>query len=124
MKRDLDLVRDILIAVEAVPAAQTIRNSDIAPEADPFVVSEHIQLLESAGFLNAIISRELGNSRPRTCVIQGLTWEGHEYLDAVRSPEIWTKTKQALAKVGGSAGLEVIKQLASAIIKQQLGYGS
>jgi Hypothetical protein (DUF2513) len=122
MKRDLDLVRTILLAVEEAPAGTTIPNTRIEiPGSDPIIVSEHIQLLEAAGLLEATISGEIGPKGPRTCYIRGLTWQGHDYLDAVRNVEIWAKTKTALLKVGGTAGFEIIKQLASAIIKQQLG---
>jgi hypothetical protein len=122
MKRDLDLVRIILLAVEASPAGIMLRNREIeAPGFDPAVVSEHVQLLTEADFLKATISREINPSGARECHIFGLTWQGHEYLDAVRNQEVWTKTKQSLAKVGGSAALEVVKQIASAIIKQHLG---
>jgi len=29
-----------------------------------------------------------------------LSWEGHDYLDAVRDPEIWLKTKQGTEAIG------------------------
>lgn len=122
MRRDLDLIRTILLAVEAAPAGTMIRNTNIeAPGFEPVAVSEHVQLLTDAGYLDANISAELNPSRPRECHIHGLTWQGHDYLDTVRSPEIWMNTKQALAKAGGSAALEVVKQVASALMKQQLG---
>jgi len=76
MRRDLDLIRTILLAVEAAPAGTMIRNTNIeAPGFEPVAVSEHVQLLTDAGYLDANISAELNPSRPRECHIHGLTWD-------------------------------------------------
>ena len=37
---------------------------------------------------------------------------GHDYLDSVRDPKVWTKTKSVLENVGGSAAIEVVKDVA------------
>lgn len=123
MQRDLDLVRTILLTVEAAPAGATVRNSDIQPEGvEPIVVSKHIELLLDAGFLNAIVSKTMApTTRPRQCIITELTWSGHDYLDSVKNEQVWSQTKKALVKVGGTAGFEIVKQLAGSILKQQLG---
>jgi Hypothetical protein (DUF2513) len=48
-----------------------------------------------------------------------LTWEGHDYLDAVRDPVIWKKTKAALEKVG-SFSFDVAKEFAKKLIQSEL----
>ena len=48
-----------------------------------------------------------------------LTWAGHDYLDAVRDPKIWHKTKEATDKVG-SWTFEIVKELAKGYIKSEL----
>src|ERR1700732_218646 len=45
---------------------------------------------------------------------------GHDYLDSVRNPEIWKKTKRTVGKVGGGAALEVVKDIASRIMAELL----
>lgn len=53
-----------------------------------------------------------------------MTWNGHEFLDAVRDPEIWQKTKDGASKVG-SASIEFLWEMAKAyakhLAKERLG---
>jgi Hypothetical protein (DUF2513) len=49
----------------------------------------------------------------------GLTWAGHDYLDAVRDPEIWKKVRQTTDAAGGFT-LELVKDLAKGFIKTQI----
>jgi len=46
-----------------------------------------------------------------------ISWQGYEYLDAVRDDDNWRKTKAGLAKIGGGT-FEIVKELATAYIKQ------
>jgi hypothetical protein len=48
-----------------------------------------------------------------------LTWSGHEFLDNVRDPEIWRRTKEGADKVGGFS-LEVLGASAKGFIKKQV----
>ena len=50
-----------------------------------------------------------------------MTFAGCEYLDAVRDKGIWGQAKQKLSSVGGSASLDVVTSLCSALAKTQLG---
>jgi hypothetical protein len=43
-----------------------------------------------------------------------LTWEGHEFVDAVRDPEVWAKTKKGAEQVKGFT-LDLLKDLAKGI---------
>lgn len=49
-----------------------------------------------------------------------LTSQGHDYLDAIRDQGIWAKTKDVVAKTGGSATLEIVKALATGLLKKQI----
>jgi hypothetical protein len=49
-------------------------------------------------------------------IISRLTWEGHEFLDDIRDPEIWRKTKDRAKSVAG-AGLSLLWEIAKAEIK-------
>jgi hypothetical protein len=42
-----------------------------------------------------------------------LTWEGQDYLDAVRSNTVWGKTKEAINKSAESATFDVVKAIAA-----------
>lgn len=123
MKRDLDLIRDILLTVEEAKPEQRI-GLDKFRESHPDrleEISAHVELLDRAGFLDATISRELSPRGPRQFLINKIDWVGYDYLDAVRDPGVWSKTQQKLKSVGGSATLEVAKAVAVKIVTETLG---
>jgi Hypothetical protein (DUF2513) len=120
MRRDFDLIRQILLAVEQAEPFTDIR--DLGPfEAEFETVAYHAQLLVEARLLKALIS-EASNSRyPIGVMVERLTWAGHDYLDTVRSETIWSKVKATLAERIGTAAFEVVKAVAIAIAKSQVG---
>jgi len=48
-----------------------------------------------------------------------LPWQGREFLDTIRDPESWTKTKEAAKKVGG-VGIELMWDLAKTVVKAEV----
>ena len=49
-------------------------------------------------------------------IFNRLTWAGHDFLDTVRDPEVWTRTKDGASKMGGwTFGL--LKDLGTAYLK-------
>lgn len=54
-----------------------------------------------------------------------MTWEGYDYLDAIRSPQVWNKAKEAISMAVGDTSLSVVKQtcsmVAMGLIKVKLG---
>lgn len=57
--------------------------------------------------------------RPR----DGLTFQGHQFLDNVRADTVWKRVLGKVAKVGGTASLPILQELASECMKQMLGLG-
>lgn len=118
MKRDMDLIRNILLKVEELddpPLTKIL--SDIATDDDIKIMIEHLRLLiEEAGLITGIAAHTLMGSN---WFSMKLTWKGHEYLDNIRDPEIWNKTKQGAQKVG-SFSLDVMSGLAKGFIKKKI----
>jgi hypothetical protein len=57
-------------------------------------------------------------------MLSGLSWKGCEFLDTVRSPEVWQRTKEAAGKIGGvsiAVLAEIAKATAKTVIKEHLG---
>ncbi len=48
-----------------------------------------------------------------------LTWEGHDFLDSVRDPKIWAKTKDGALAAGGFT-VDLLKDLAKGFVKKQI----
>lgn len=123
MKLDKDLVREILLAVEASNHSpdEPIDLSLEGRKAE--VISYHVLLLMEAGFLTAHSQTFLEDTFP-VWKPKRLTYEGHEFLDTVRDGEVWRRTK-AGAEKAGVAGLGVLLELSKAygkeVLKEKLG---
>ncbi len=122
MKRDMDLMRQILLLIE--------EHSDVPPKIltledffdikeDAYKISLHIDLLRDAGLIEVINTSVLERGL-RDFDITRLTLAGYEYLDAIRDIKIWHKVKQSISFVGG-ATLDVIKQVAVRELSKELG---
>jgi len=117
MKRDLDLVRLILLEIEknSEPEGRSIRVK--VPEHSDAEISYHIGLLAEAGLVEAQNFR--GDDRIEWWPMK-MTWAGHEFLDAARNDTIWEKMKEMTKKAGGFAFATVF-DLLIALGKQSLG---
>jgi len=61
----------------------------------------HVSLLRDAGLLEARVHRtDVGRFAP--VIIFGLTWAGHEFLDAARDDTLWRRAKDKFIKPAGS----------------------
>lgn len=112
MKRDLETIRAILLAVEAKPTAAPARID--VPGVGPDVLEYHLELLVEAGYVK-------GYRMMTVTLPMALTWSGHEFLDATRNDTVWQKVKTTLHDRGVDAPLTVIQQLATQIGARLLG---
>ncbi|MFK9098255.1 DUF2513 domain-containing protein [Pseudomonas guariconensis] len=115
MKLDKELIREILLAVEAHDDPQGWMDLRIEGRSSE-EVSYHVMLLDEAGLISGIDLGSIGHFewQPRR-----LTYKGHEFLDSVRDPEIWRRTKEG-AETAGVAGLGFLVELGKAYCKQML----
>lgn len=123
MKRDLDLVRCILISVEK--ADGPIGDAMLAKCCEDISrLAFHIELMQAHGLLTASVKRDAYGD-PLSLEVGGLTWEGYDYLDAIRSPQVWNKAKDAISKAVGDTSLSIVKQtcttVATGLIMSKLG---
>ena len=117
MRRDPDLIRDILLFVEKKADDDNFFAVEIEGH-DQRHVSYHVNLLLEQQYL-----RSRAKDRVIRCsTVDGLTWKGHDYLDAIRSNEVWSKVQQ-LSKPLGSVTLDVLKELALKVARGELGLG-
>jgi hypothetical protein len=113
MKRDMDLVRKILR--EAAESNGPLDASAFVSDDTSFAfVAYHVKIMEDADLIEARILRAKGSGTV-IAEILNLTWEGQDFLDSVRSDDVWSKTKMTIAKAAGAASLEVTKSIAEGI---------
>jgi hypothetical protein len=111
MKRDMDLIRELMLKLEDLPVGPG-DNVHILPANGGLLVEDcsvvpvgnysdheieyHLSLIEKAAFI------EPTRHGPAVGIMfRGLSWSGHDFLDSVRSPDVWDKTKQAVSTAGG-----------------------
>ncbi|RMP68437.1 DUF2513 domain-containing protein [Pseudomonas syringae group genomosp. 3] len=116
MKLDKDLVREILLAIEANredPVGCITLNLE---DRDALEVSYHIMLLHEAGF---ILGTDSSADEGLEWFPKRLTYKGHEFLETVRDEEIWRRTKAGAEKAGG-VGLGLLMEIGKAYGKEML----
>jgi len=120
MKRDMDLVRRLLLYLEDNLDYEPLRSEEIHIEGySDAQIGYHLQIMTDGGLIDIIDTNCMG-STVFTCFVRGMTWSGHEFLDSVKSETTWNGVKVALKPVG-SASLAVITSIATSLVKQQLG---
>lgn len=93
MKRDMDLIRQILMDVQEIPAGE-YANGFKYDGVDQATILAHLELLIEAGLVRGRVTRTQEGFGP--CAISDLTWEGHDFLSAARNNELWEKAKKAM----------------------------
>lgn len=91
MKRDMDLIRHIVLAVR--DAAGPLNRFD---DVDINTFGEHALLLQEAGLIEASI--QVTQHRPTAVIIWRLTWSGQDFADAITDENLWRKAKDAVIK--------------------------
>lgn len=115
MKRDMDLVRTILLEMEKQPLQGPDEQLTIG-DFDDETITYHVLLMHEAGLLAAIETQTLDGSV--SCIPVRLTWEGHEFLEAIRDLARWGKLKSAMNQLGGFV-FDVGKTLATSWMLEQ-----
>jgi hypothetical protein len=115
MKRDMELIRKILLAVQdGKPYAHVEDFSDSE-------LKYHQALAIEAGLVEgSILKDDTTTDVPVAVMIKKLTWSGHDFIDAITSELNWQKVKDFLKEAGKQITLETVKFA----VKQLFGFGS
>ena len=118
MKRDMDLARDILFAVEKSDDDPLGWIELKLPGRSSKEVAYHVMILAEAGLIEAqdLSSMDGFDYKPKR-----LTWHGHEFLDAARSDILWERAKKETLKQTGGLSLDLLKAVLLHLGKQALG---
>ena len=118
MKRDMDLVRKILLAMEE--SSHGYFNGRLV--IDGYSVDQighHVYLMMQAGLVEGAESTTHNDQSP-VAIPTALTWQGHEFLDACRNESIWNKAKEKLQSLGGNVPFDVMKAVLIDIMRKQV----
>ena len=122
MQRNKELIRTLLLAIEKDPKfdgtsiIQVDEPSEFGLEHHSYAeLAYHLNLLIEAGYVLGETTMQM-----QMPTISKLTWQGHEFLEDIRDPEIWRTTKDRAKKLAG-LGLGLMWEIAKAEIKAKVG---
>ena len=113
MKRDMELIRLLLIKLEG---EIDVNLSEYTSEE----INYHNYLLLDAGLSKGKITSTLGSRQPKA-ILTSLTWEGHEFLDAAKYEPVWKNSLKKVAKSGGAFTFDILKAILTAELKERIG---
>jgi hypothetical protein len=114
MKRDMDMIRRILLHVE-----QAQKPVETVPDCAQNVFDYHTALIIEAGLAEGDVGKD-HNLLPFGAVVFRLTWNGHEFLDSARSDTVWQIAKQKVLKPGASWTFALLGEVLKTLAKHQL----
>ena len=117
MKRDMDLVRSILLEVEKADSHNKPFKLKVE-ECSSDQVAHHLLLLKDAGLLEV---EESSNWNENYVLPIRLTWSGTEFLDAARDDTRWNRAKEIVQEKGGGLMIDILKGVLTQLARQAAG---
>lgn len=115
MKRDIELMRKILLEIER-------QESGYAP-IDMLIegytqeqIRYHAHLMMQGGLIEGIKCTNLSSTSPQA-IPRSLTSAGHDFLEAARNDTVWKKAMNLVQEKGGAITVTVLSQLLSSLMK-------
>lgn len=114
MKRDMDLVRLILLEIEDKYRSTAIY--DLAIDGyDTEIVAYHCKILYEAGLISDY-KAQYADNEIYVFGVGSLTWDGNDFLEKIRDDSQWKKVKETITKKGLPLVVDTIKSVANALI--------
>lgn len=117
MNRNIDLIREILIYIEKEAGLNSAISKIEIDDYSTDEVTYHVKLLHDARLIEGNLMMDTGGY---SYFINGITWNGHEFLDSARDNNVWNKTKTLLKEKLASTSLEVLKYFLIETSKEML----
>lgn len=106
MKRDMDLVRQLLFVMEKAEHG----HCDEPLVVDGYTAEQigyHAYLLNQAGLIVAVDATAMDSEGP-VFIPVCLTWAGHDFLDSVKDDTVWQKAKTYVLKPAAGVAFDVL----------------
>lgn len=116
MKLDFDTVRDVLLKIESIDSLTDYYefSSDTSDNNTIYA----IQKLTEAGYLDSIIDFDMSGNVYG--YVKSLTWQGHQFLDNIKSPKAVKYAKSVINELG-SFSIPIIADVAASFAKKLAG---
>lgn len=117
MKRDMDLVRKILLVLEEQKKTRfPISEVPFIEGCSEDQVRYHIEIMSQANLLY-VHKVDKSDHYAFAADQYSISWQGHEFIEAMRDDSQWNKIKSTMIKAGGFA-FDIAFQVGKEIIKQ------
>jgi hypothetical protein len=112
LTRDVELFRQILIAIEKQPAGMRAHAIDI-PGHSAEEIYEHALLTQDAGLIEATFHKSMPHF-----VVRRLTNEGRDFLEAARQETLWAEAKTTVRKNIGTITIAALKTVLNELVQR------
>ena len=125
MKRDLDLIREIMLVLEdkmeygknfqSTHLIEVMQDKTLSVEK----LAYHLGLLVESDFLKAKEYKYL-SGEPTDYLINTITSQGQDFIDTIRDDTTWNKIKEKASSIGGFT-LPLLVDIGTEYLKKQIG---
>ena len=118
MKRDWEIIREILVRLEAAGTPSTFLNAETISAYPVQEVAYNMRLLSQAGLVKVQI-REThdGTGHIGAAIAQYVTQEGHDLLDTMRSEKVWNKIKETFKSKGVEMTFDLVLSVGKKVME-------
>lgn len=118
MKRDLEVIRAILLALES-QTDNTGLTANRLPGLPTDLVNYNLTLLIDERLVRGTITRNSAQPTGGPAYGHRLEWAGHDLLDAIREPAVWAETTRRVTEFGAFT-IGMVREIAMAIAAREL----
>lgn len=119
MKRDMDLVREILATLEQHAHGYAPRELKIEGYSEE-QLGFHIHVMIDGGLLHGAEVTPLASKSPQS-LPTSITWAGYDFLALSKSESVWERAKNTIRREGVGVSFELLKKILAADVSQLLG---
>lgn len=126
MKRDMELVRQILLALEETDRFRLSVDElvDQLPNANRNSIVWHLVVMEEGGLValgKLDVSTNWKIQEHEVIETVRIHWNGHEFIAAAMNETVWRKAQRQAGDMFKSLSLGTLLALLQAVMKQELG---
>jgi hypothetical protein len=120
MKRDMDLVRAMLIFMSENDLSSNAEWGAVLPGYTQDQILHHAHLMTQGGLIESVDMTYMDSQLPMA-LPTSITWAGHDFLDAVTDDSLWAKAKDTVIKPAGGVAFTVLLEWAKSEAMRRLG---
>lgn len=120
MKKDIELIRKIIIYIEEEVEFGKVIDSDEIYNALSLENENHflyqIYLMADSGLINI---KDTTTFAGKSYMIKEITYMGQDFLDSIKDDKVWSHVKSKVIKIGG-VSLDLLTEIGKEFIKQEV----